>query len=292
MKKTFIALLVLSFISIFFGNKAEAVFTTDIIRDIPFGEASGQTLYLNVIYPVGKPTPSPVVIWLHAGGFISGTKEEAEDGGAYDLAEAGYVVVPIDYRISPVAEFPAQIHDIRGAARFMRANSETYNIDPERIGVLGVSSGGYLAAFAAVTNDEPEYFGEVGGNLDQSNEIKTALNFYGSISTSHLDELASSKIERIEDLLWCGDDLFAPECAADLEEFTIENHANPGDAPIQTFHGTSDTSIPYSQSKYMTKALLQHGVSARLFLAPGYEHEMAIFVDYFNKVKRFLKQTL
>lgn len=274
-----------------FSNNASAIYSTDIIRDVPFAEVDGQTLYMNIIYPVDKVTPSPAIIWIHGGGWISGNKETAEEDGAYELAELGYVVVPIDYRFYDAALFPAQIHDLRGAARFLRANSLTYKIAPDRIGILGVSAGGALALFAGMTNDEPEYFGDVGGNTDQSNDIKIVLNFFGSVSTSHLNELAENKIEKIEGLLGCTD-VFDIECADELEEFTVENHSNTGDARVQTFHGTGDDKIPFTQSQYVTEALKADGVNARLLLTPGYGHDMTMFFDYFSKVKSFLKQNL
>ena len=278
-------------IFISFSENASAVYSTDIIRDVPFAEINGQTLYMNVIYPVGKVTPSPAIIWLHGGGWISETKESAEINGAFELAELGYVVVPIDYRFSDVALFPAQIHDLRGAARFLRANAVTYDIIPGRIGTLGVSSGGTLALFAGMTNDEPAYWGDVGGNLEQSNEIKTVLNFFGSVSTIHLDELSVSKVNKIESLLGC-EDAFMPECADELAEFAVENHSNIGDAIVETYHGTADNEVPYSQSKYVTTALKNDGVQAKLTLTPGYGHEMSMFFDYISKVKSFLKKNL
>ncbi len=148
-----------------------------------------------------------------------------------------------------------------------------------------------LALFAGMTNDEPAYWGDVGGNLEQSNDIKTVLNFFGSVSTSHLDELSVSKVGKIESLLGC-EDAFMPECADELAEFAVENHSNVGDAIVETYHGTADNEVPYSQSKYVTTALKNDGVQAKLNLTPGYGHEMSMFFDYLPKVKSFLKKNL
>lgn len=70
-----------------------------------------------------------------------------------DLAQQGYVVASIEYRVAPNVTFPEPLKDVKAAIGYLKASADTFNIDPERIGVIGDSAGGYLAAFAGTTNN-------------------------------------------------------------------------------------------------------------------------------------------
>jgi len=90
-------------------------------------------------------------------------------GKSYDslcrrLAERGYVAVTVSYRLAPKFPFPAAVHDVKTAVRWLRAHAETYQVDPDRIGVTGGSAGGHLAQFLGVTAGVPEFEGS-GGTL-------------------------------------------------------------------------------------------------------------------------------
>jgi pectinesterase len=89
------------------------------------------------------------------------------------LAEHGFVTATIDYRLSHEAIFPAQIHDVKAAIRFLRDNHQRFGIDPERIGVWGHSAGGHLAALAGVAGNVPELEGD-GGTAGVSSAVQAA----------------------------------------------------------------------------------------------------------------------
>ena len=78
------------------------------------------------------------------------------------MTSQGYTVVCPDYRLVSQSIFPACIHDAKGVVRFLKANGNTYHIDPDRIGVLGNSAGSHLAAMVALSSDCPELEGDVG----------------------------------------------------------------------------------------------------------------------------------
>ena len=82
------------------------------------------------------------ILDLYAGSGAVGLEARSRGAGVVTLVEQGYAVASVDYRLSPEARFPAQIHDCKGAVRWLRANAEKYNLDPKRIAVSGGSSGG------------------------------------------------------------------------------------------------------------------------------------------------------
>ena len=103
---------------------------------------------------VFRPSDSkkrPVVLCLHGGFWAKGSKKFMHPL-AEGLVEKGYVAVCSNYRLTDVAQAPAQLHDVFSAIRFLRKNASDYGIDPGRIGVTGSSAGGYLAVMAAVFN--------------------------------------------------------------------------------------------------------------------------------------------
>ena len=121
--------------------------------------------------------PFPAILCIHGGGFRAGTRQ-GYDGLCVQLAEQGYVAVTVSYRLAPKYPFPAAIHDVKAAVRWLRANAAKYHIDPERIGVTGGSAGGHLAQFLGVTGDVKEFEGD-GGNPEQSSRVACVVNYYG-----------------------------------------------------------------------------------------------------------------
>lgn len=96
---------------------------------IAYGEAAGKPLLLDAAYSAGTPdSPRPAVVYVHGGGWRSGTRQDP--WFTPYLATHGFFAVTIDYRLSGEATFPAQIHDVKAAIRWLRANAEMYQIDP------------------------------------------------------------------------------------------------------------------------------------------------------------------
>ncbi len=96
------------------------------------------------------------------------------------LAEEGWVIASVDYRLTPVARFPAQVHDIKAALRFLRANAADYGFDADRIAIAGNSAGGHLAALVGTTNGHKDLEGSVGAHLEESSDVQATISFYGA----------------------------------------------------------------------------------------------------------------
>src|SRR6476469_5456429 len=131
---------------------------------IVFAEVDGHPLRLDVLQPAERGRDRlPAVIWVHGGGWLEGWYTDGDSWWCCPpMAAAGFVTLSIMYRMSDEAIFPAQIHDVKGAIRWVRANAAELGVDPERIGIWGHSAGGHLAALAGVTGDLAALEGTVG----------------------------------------------------------------------------------------------------------------------------------
>ena len=157
-------------------------------EDVPYARVTldnGQayTLKLDIYQSPEQNTPGPCIIYIFGGGFLWGEYKQVTQKAVYcrdlvRLTKEGYTVVCPDYRLVSQSIFPACIHDVKGVVRFLKANGEKYNIDPDRIGALGNSAGGCLASMLALSANCRELEGEVGGNLEYDSSIKAAAIFY------------------------------------------------------------------------------------------------------------------
>ena len=135
-------------------------------------------------------------------------------GVAIQLNPAGYAVAGVSIRSSSQVKFPGQLHDIKAAIRWLRANAAKYNFDPKHIAIIGDSSGGWTSAIAATTGDAPEMEGSV-GTTGFSSAVQAAVAFYPPINFLVMDAWALQKCEP----RFCHDSETSPEsrllgCAA------------------------------------------------------------------------------
>jgi acetyl esterase/lipase len=155
------------------SRAAEIVFE----KDIEYTNPDDQHLQLNLARPAKIEGRAPAILCIHGGGFRAG-KREGWDERCRKLAARGYVAVTASYRLAPKYQFPAAIYDVKAAVRWLRANADKYQIDPERIGVVGDSAGGHLVQFLGVTGGVVQFEGE-GGNPEFSSRVNCVVNYYG-----------------------------------------------------------------------------------------------------------------
>lgn len=140
---------------------------------LTFARYGTRELQLDLFKPKTQKEPLPAIVCIHGGGWRSGTRKNFHRVARY-LAEQNYVTVSISYRLSGEAPFPAQIQDCKAAVRWLRANAEKYGIDPQRIGAIGHSAGGHLAALLATSSGCEVLEGD-GGNKGISSAIQAAV---------------------------------------------------------------------------------------------------------------------
>ncbi|MEX2092265.1 MAG: prolyl oligopeptidase family serine peptidase, partial [Pirellulales bacterium] len=184
------------------------------------------------------------------------------------------------YRLSGAAIFPAQIHDVKGAARFLRAHSDEYGLDAARFAAWGSSAGGHLTALLATSGDVPELEGTTGDNLEYSSRLQAAVDYFGptdllamnaDVTTppgSTIDHDAPSSPEsKLIGFDGTGEgigvlranlaNLLAPfpEKAALVTLVNPITHVSADDPPVFIAHGDLDTSVPMHQSVRLAEAL-------------------------------------
>ena len=138
------------------------------ITDVTYATVDGQALRLDLAMPAGVPAPA-LLVWVHGGAWRDGTKASVPR----QFAEHGIATASLDFRQSTDARFPAMVHDIKAAIRFLRANAGRYGYRADRIAIGGNSSGAHLAALVGVTNGDARLEGTVGDALSQSSSVQT-----------------------------------------------------------------------------------------------------------------------
>jgi acetyl esterase/lipase len=242
-----------------------------------YATVDGDELCLDLHIPA---TPdAALVVYAHGGGFQLGDKADAEHERLLALARYGVAVASINYRHSPKALFPTQIHDMKAAVRWLRGNGGAYGLRTDRIGVWGASAGGYLASMVALTAGDAELEGVVGGDLEQSSAAQAAVIWFAP------SDLASSgRRSPLEKQV-----LFPSFEAAVLgldhvtgpTELTSRASAlarvSPDAPPFLIAHGDSDRIVPPSESAALHDTLGRAGATSTLMSLAGAGHEDPAF---------------
>jgi len=262
-----------SALCVFFTESAEAQKPAKITvpknvifePNIEYSNPDGQHLQLDMARPTGDG-PFPAIACIHGGGFRAGTRQ-GYDGLCIRLAQQGYIAVTVSYRLAPKYQFPAAIHDVKAAIRWLRANAKEYKIDPGRIGVTGGSAGGHLAQFLGVTADVKQFEG-AGGNADQSSRVACVVNYYGP---SDFTKSYGKSVDAAEVLpLWLGGNL---EQARQKHILASPLYwVTPNAAPTLCVHGTEDKYVAHEQAVWLIDKLKAAGVEAELLTLDGAGH--------------------
>ena len=152
----------------------------DLKQGVVYGSTGSRDLSCNVFTPPGRPTAAPGVLLIHGGAWRAGTPDFLR-GYGFLIGREGYVCVAPEYRLTTEARWPAQIHDVKAALRWMRANHESLGLDPTRIAVMGNSAGGHLALMLGATQNDARFDGE-GGSPGASTDLAAVINLYGITS--------------------------------------------------------------------------------------------------------------
>jgi acetyl esterase/lipase len=239
--------------------------------------APGDFHGLDLYRPKGAG-PFPTVVWIHGGGWKSGSKADVLQ--ARRLVCRGYAVASIDYRLSGTAVFPAQIQDVKAAIRFLRANAGTYDLDPQRFASFGSSAGGHLAALAGVASDVEAFDDPKLGDVQVSAAVQAMVVWYGPSNLAAMDPqlidqgCPSAKHGQPDSaesqLLGCT--VSAPECADAVAAADPHTYVDASDPPALLLHGSEDCIVPFGQSATLFATLVDAGVCAEYRKVTGVAH--------------------
>ena len=262
------------------------------INDIQYAMLGDHALQLDLHLP-GETNQSPLVVWVHGGAWRSGSKNKMPLGF---LVDAGFTVASVDYRLSPVAKFPAQVHDCKAAIRFLRAKSKTYGYAADRIGIAGSSAGGHLVAEIGVTNNHAELEGTVGDHPDQSSSVHAIADYYGptnfkTILKQSTPHGLSVRVPALDLLLGGG-----PEAKPKLAELASPVfHVDEKDPPLLLIHGDQDPQVPINQSHELHAKYKEMKLDVQFEVVHGGAHggraffdekRRKLLLDYFNRTLR------
>lgn len=244
--------------------------------DITYAVVDGRELKLDLYLPTDTADP-PLLVWVHGGAWQRGSKETVY---TTDFVKDGYAIASIEFRNSVDAVFPAQVHDIKAAIRFLRAMAATYGYDATRIGIHGRSSGAHLTALVGVTNGHEGLEGEVGEHLDQSSDVQAIVSYFGASNlNSILDQSTpfglSERAPALE-LLLGGPVEERRELAALASPVS---HIDAADPPLLILHGDQDPDMPINQSHELRGAYKRHGLPVHFEVIHGAGHGGEPFFD-------------
>ncbi|MBL8551971.1 MAG: alpha/beta hydrolase [Hyphomonadaceae bacterium] len=224
--------------------------------------AAGADHQFDLYRPTNLAGPFATVIWIHGGGWQSGSRANVEQ--ARRLVCRGYAVASIDYRLSDVAPFPAQIHDVKAAIRYLRANASRLNLDPNRFATFGSSAGGHLSALAATSSGVAAMEDLAMGNPTVSSAVQAGVDWYGPIDFSQMDTqlLAqscppgsathSSAASPESKLVGCT--VAEASCAPSVRAANPVTYLGANSPPLLILHGTTDCTVPTAQSDILKRA--------------------------------------
>lgn len=241
------------------------------MHDLEYGKAGDVSLKLDLYVPRDGNGPHPLILWIHGGGWQSGNKAQFRPAQMLQELDGRFAVASVEYRLTGVAPFPAQIQDCKAAVRWLRANASKYKLDPERFVAWGSSAGGHLVALLGTSGGVKEF--EVGKHLDVSSRVRAVIDYYGPTDliamvqtpgyTSHANAASP------ESKLLGGSPPTVPQIAAAANPLT---HIDPEDPPFFIVHGDSDPVVPQGQSKMLHEALGKAGVASHLKILAGARH--------------------
>lgn len=258
--------------------------------DVEYARADGEPLLLDLYLP--REANAPLLVWVHGGAWQRGSKADMPLGA---LVERGYAIASVEFRQASAARFPAQLHDIKAAIRFLRARAGDYGYDAERIGVLGASSGGHLAALVGATSGDAELEGEIGAHRGESSAVQAAVSFFGASNLTTILKQSTPFGLRIREPaleLLLGD---APDRAVAVAELASPVfHADAADPPLLLLHGDQDPQMPINQAHELDGAYKAIGHDVHLIVVHGAPHGGPLFFDAerLTLVEEFLARTL
>ncbi len=264
---------------------------------------------LDLYLPESADGPVPLLIYVHGGGWLAGDKAAVPDF-LTGIPARGIALASVNYRFSQYMPFPAQIHDVKGAVRWLRAHADEFGLDSSAFGAVGESAGGHLVALLGTSAGVPELEGTVGGNLEYSSAVDVVADFYGPTDLMHItsdrifppgginhdDETSVISYlidwdqpgQGLGDVLANLDNPEAPypQLRELLRLANPISHVGIDDPPFMIAHGTVDTQVSMIQSIKLVTALESAGVPVDYLEVPGKNHEDlgpevdAIMVDF------------
>lgn len=257
---------------------------------------------LDVFLPKIGEGPFPLVVTIYGSAWFSNSSKAScfNENFGQTLLSNGFAVVSINHRSSRDAIWPAQIHDVKAAIRFIRANSDVFSVDTSFIGITGYSSGGHLSTMAGVTSNikdqkldglSIDLEGDLGDFSDVSSHVDAVVDWFGPTDFLVMDSCGSS---------FSHNEAQSPESSLiggpiqeNKEKTALANpikYIRNGTPSFLIFHGNNDPLVPHCQSEKLYEALQGKSVPSELVIIEGGGHGPGVMTDqYYKQMISFFK---
>jgi acetyl esterase/lipase len=253
--------------------------------------AAGEPLRLDLYIPESA-AGAPLVVWIHGGAWENGNKSAMP---LAPVVERGFAVASLDFSPASKAPFPGQVHEIKAAVRFLRAQAKQYGYDASRVAIAGASSGAHLAAVVGTSNGHRELEGTLGEHGNESSAVHAIVAYFPATNLTTI--LAQStpfglgiREPALKRLLGASPTDTEPLARLASPVFQVDG----SDPPLLLFHGDQDPQMPINQSHELEGAYEQQGLDAQLVVVHGAAHGGDAFYSAANvqRVATFLSAQL
>ncbi|MFN3754677.1 alpha/beta hydrolase fold domain-containing protein [Flavobacterium sp.] len=249
------------------------------LKDLVFKNTDSRAFYLDAYYKI-QDSLQPVVLLIHGGGWKSGDKSQMQFL-AQEIASKGYACFNIEYRLSDEAKYPAAVIDVKTAIKYIKANASKFNIDINKVAVLGCSSGGQMAALIGTTNGN-ELFEEQ-TNFKQNSNVQAIVNIDGILAFHH-QESKEGKVAA----LWL--DGTYEENPQNWNEASALTHCNENTPPILFIN--SDMPRFHAGRDDMIAILSKFGIYTEIKTITHSPHSFWFFHPWFDEIVNSTTQFL
>ncbi|MGD8191588.1 alpha/beta hydrolase fold domain-containing protein [Brevibacillus ginsengisoli] len=215
--------------------------------DIVYGHTAERELKLDIIKPLSTEEKFPAILYVHGGGWMSGDKRKIGGQWNSSFAQYGFVCININYRLSGEAIFPAALLDVKRAIRWVKSNAKAYNIDENKIGIWGHSSGGHLATLAALSADHPDFISEE----DVSEKVHAVVTLAGPVDLLKMGDWHNNPNSPESKFLGGS----VQEQLERASQASPIHYINDGTPPVFIVHGDMDQICPVQQSRLLHREL-------------------------------------
>ncbi len=242
-----------------------------VTNNLPYVTGGQARQWMDLYYVPSNSVPTPVVVWVHGGGWASDNENNPR---ALALTNHNIAVAAISYRYTtnpPPSPYPlnlphpAQIHDVKSALRWLRANAALFNLDTNRIGIWGFSSGGHLSALTGASGHTNLF--DVGEHLGQSSRVQAVVDMTGP---TDLLQVPTTVPGFDYDRWLLGD--YATNNPLTLATVNPINFVRPDAPPFRIIHGEADPNVNILASQLLYTALTNAGVPSTFIRLPGVGH--------------------
>ena len=271
------------------------VLGVNLTLDLNYASYDETNLLMHLLLPQNELTdkPIPIIIYVPGSAWFKQNLGGSIPQIMKFVEQSGYAAAIVGYRPSTVAKSPAQLMDIKSSIRYLRANADAYNIDPDRVAIWGTSSGGHIASLVGLTEGIERF--ETKDNREESSSVKAVINFFGPTDFLRMDDfpsaIAHNEASSPESSV-IGGPIQDPKNKSKVDEYNplsyiLEDKEYP---PFLIMHGDSDHLVPFNQSLILYEALRDANHSAEFYKLLGAGHgnrfftqqTMQIVLDFLN----------